>query len=148
MAQHIAHFRKSAETSPAEPQGELQVPSFDDAPSPAQHSQDLLQKLSEQVPGVIYQFRLFPDGRSCFPYASKAIRFIYEVTPEQVREDASAVFALLHPEDYAGVVASIQESASKLTPWQYEYRVILPRQGMRWRRGDARPERPDDGSVL
>jgi diguanylate cyclase (GGDEF)-like protein/PAS domain S-box-containing protein len=117
-------------------------------PGQAHQGPDLLEKLSQQVPGVIYQFRLFPDGRSCFPYASEAIRSIYEVTPEQVREDASAVFALLHPEDYAGVVASIQESASKLTPWQNEFRVILPMQGVRWRRGDARPERLEDGSIL
>ncbi|MFO1436540.1 MAG: PAS domain S-box protein, partial [Gammaproteobacteria bacterium] len=111
-------------------------------------SVDLLEKLSRQVPGVIYQFQMFPDGRSCFPYASDAIRTIYEVSPEQVREDASAVFALLHPADLTGVVASIDKSARELTPWQHDYRVILPVQGLRWRRGDARPERLEDGSTL
>lgn len=53
----------------------------------------LLQKLSEQVPGVIYQYQVFPDGRSCFPYASEGIRTIYEVTPEEVRESAEAVLS-------------------------------------------------------
>ena len=111
-------------------------------------SHDLLAKLSRQVPGVIYQFRLFPDGRSCFPYASEGIWEMYEVTPEQVREDGSAVFAILHPDDYAGIVASIEESARTLKPWHYEYRVVLPKQGVRWRLGDSRPERLADGSTL
>jgi diguanylate cyclase (GGDEF)-like protein/PAS domain S-box-containing protein len=111
-------------------------------------SHDLLQNLSVQIPGLIYQYQLFPDGRSCFPYASAAINEIYEVTPEQVREDAAPVLDLLHPDDNQNVLASIQESARTLEPWRCEYRVVLPRQGLRWRRGDARPQRLADGSVL
>ncbi len=109
---------------------------------------DLLLKLAQQVPGVIYQFRLFPDGRSCFPFASDSIAEIYEVTPEQVRHDASMVFSRLHPEDFESVSQSIAESAASMEPWQAEYRVVLPRQGAKWLRGLARPERLDDGSVL
>lgn len=111
-------------------------------------SYELLSKVSQQVPGVIYQFRLHPDGRTSFPYASVGIREIYELNPEDVREDASAVFAVLHPEDKDAISASIQESAQKLEPWRFEYRVILPRQGLRWRLGYSRPERLEDGSIL
>lgn len=113
-----------------------------------QKSYDLLSNLAAQVPGTIYQFQLFPDGRSCFPFASQGIEDIYEVTPEQVREDASPVFGMLHPGDYDAVTASIQESAQTLMPWHLEYRVVLPKQGVRWRFGNARPERLDDGSIL
>ncbi|HEY7986119.1 MAG TPA: EAL domain-containing protein [Methylophilaceae bacterium] len=111
-------------------------------------SYDLLDKLSHRVPGVIYQFQLFPDGRSCFPFASEAMMDIFEVTPEQVREDASAVFAMLHPEDYDPIVASIDVSAEGLTLWRQEFRMVLPKQGIRWRLGESKPERLDDGSVL
>jgi PAS domain S-box-containing protein len=113
-----------------------------------QQSHDLLTLLSRQIPGMIYQYRLFPDGRSCFPYSSDAIRDIYEVTPEQVREDASAVFDVLHPDDNEGIVESITESARTLEPWEHEYRVVLTNQGVRWRYGNARPETLADGSVL
>ncbi|MBS0206121.1 MAG: PAS domain-containing protein [Planctomycetes bacterium] len=108
----------------------------------------LLRKLSQQVPGVIYQFQQFPDGRSCFPYASEGIRQIYEVTPEQVRESAEPVFAILHPDDFDSVVASIQRSVETMTPWHAEYRVQLPIQGVRWREGHSVPERMPDGSIL
>lgn len=111
-------------------------------------SHALLKKISQQVPGVIYQFRVDPDGHYSFPFASDAIKEIYEVTPEQAQKDASAVFAILHPDDYDGIVASIQESAQKLTKWQHEYRVVLPRQGTRWRAGQASPEKLEDGSII
>lgn len=116
-----------------------------------QHLRDrdeMLRKLSQQVPGVVYQYRLYPDGRCCFPYASEGIREIYEVTPEQVREDASAVLARLHPDDAEWVIDGIWQSFHNLTLWHDEYRVILPEKGMQWREGHAMPEKLADGSVL
>ena len=113
-----------------------------------QKSDHLLTKLSAQVPGAIYQFQLFPDGRMCFPFASQGIEHIYEVTAEQVREDAGPVFARIHPDDAAAINAAVQASARSMQPWIQEYRVILPQQGLRWRLGQAQPERLPDGSVL
>ncbi len=109
---------------------------------------DLLRKLSEQVPGVIYQYRQWPDGRSCFPYASEGIRTVYEVAPDEVRESAATVFARLHPDDLGAIAASIARSAETLEEWRCEYRVRLPARGERWLEGHAAPERLPDGSTL
>ncbi|GAB4214594.1 MAG: hypothetical protein Fur007_11090 [Rhodoferax sp.] len=106
-----------------------------------------LEKLVARVPGVVYQYVLHPDGRSAFVYASATIAQIYRVSPEQVRDDASAVLAVLHPEDRDRVWASIQTSAQQLTPWQLEYRVRFDDGCVRWLYGNALPERLDDGSV-
>lgn len=111
-------------------------------------SHHLLANLTRQVPGVVYQYRLYPDGRSAFPYSSPGMNDIYEVTPEDVREDATPVFGRLHPEDYDDVVEAIQESARTLRTFYCEFRVILPRQGLRWRWSQAHPERLADGSIL
>lgn len=106
------------------------------------------QKIANRVPGLVYQYRLRPDGSSCFPYASDAIRSIYRVSPEQVCDDARPVFAVLHPDDYDLVVASIQTSAYNLTAWRQEYRVNFADGTVRWLFGDALPEREADGSTL
>jgi len=71
---------------------------------------ELLTNLARLVPGVIYQYRLYPDGKSAFPYSSPGMYSIYEVTPEQVREDATPVFGRLHPEDADRVSNLIFES--------------------------------------
>lgn len=111
-------------------------------------SHKLLFKLSEQVPGVIYQYRLYPDGHSCFPYASSGMMDIYGVTPDEVREDATPVFGKLHPDDYERVSELIFESARNQSHFYCEFRVILPGKGLRWRYSDAVPEREEDGSTL
>lgn len=108
----------------------------------------LLTKLSESLPGVIYTYQIFPDGRSCFPYASKHIEQIYDVKPDEVKEDAQVVYSRLHPEDNARILASIQYSAETLTRWTCDYRVNLPSLGERWVRGNANPEKKEDGSII
>lgn len=109
---------------------------------------DKLQKISKQLPGVVYQFRLNPDGSSCFPYASDAIKEIYRVTPQDVQHNADKVFSLLHFEDFERISRSIVESAKNLTPWVEEYRVKFDDGTVRWLHGNALPQREADGSTL
>jgi PAS domain S-box-containing protein len=113
-----------------------------------EESQELLFNLTYLVPGVVYQYQLYPDGRSAFPYSSQGMNDIYEVTPEEVREDATPVFGRLHPDDYDHVSSLIMESARTLQTFFCEFRVILPRQGLRWRWSQAQPKRMSDGGTL
>jgi PAS domain S-box-containing protein len=108
----------------------------------------ILQKIASRVPGVVYQYRLRADGSSCFPYASEAIREIYRISPEEIRQNASQIFDLIYPEDLKGVVASILKSAQNLTPWSHDYRVKFADGTTRWLLGNALPQREEDGSVL
>ncbi len=110
--------------------------------------QDNLKKIASRVPGVVYQFLLRPDGTSSFPYASEAIRDTFRVSPDEVREDASKVFAVVHPDDLATVNASILVSAQNLTLWQHEFRVKFDDFTIRSLFGNAVPQKEADGSVL
>ncbi|AOY00296.1 hypothetical protein BJP62_07455 [Jeongeupia sp. USM3] len=108
----------------------------------------LLSKLSERVPGMIYQFQRHADGRSVFPYASDAIQQIYGISPEAAAEDARGVLGRILPEDMPVLVESIDRSALQLSLWRCDYRVDLPGRGVRWLRGESSPERQDDGSTI
>lgn len=107
----------------------------------------ILSKLAEQAPGVLYQYRQWPDGHSSFPFASTGMTDIYDVTPEQVVSDASVVFDQIHPEDLPKVSQTIQHSGEALEIWQCQYRV---RHGEDWKwvEGRASPERLPDDSIM
>lgn len=107
-----------------------------------------LDHLAQNAPGVVYTFQLFPDGRSCFPYASNHIYDIYGVTPDDVKTDAAKVYSVLYPEDLNRVSLTIKKSFDELGIWEDEYRVIHPEKGMIWAKGMAKPEKQSDGSVL
>ncbi len=118
---------------------------------PLKAQEDLLcrfQEIARSVPGVIYQYRLRPDGSSCIPYASDALFDFFRLRPEEVREDASKAYALIHPDDCEGFIASIQASARDLTPWYYEYRIKFDDGTVRWLLANSRPQREADGSTL
>jgi len=111
-------------------------------------SLDMLNSLARRVPGVLYQMQLHPDGHLTMPYASEGMWAIYEHTPEQVKQDPTILLRHVHPDDISALLHSVEVSARSLTPWHHEFRVRLPQQGLRWRLGDAMPERLADGCVV
>ncbi|RPH74978.1 PAS domain S-box protein [bacterium] len=126
----------------------LDITEYKNSEETLRQRNDMITKLTAQVPGVVYQYQLCPEGRSFFPFSSPGMKDIYEVTPEEVREDATPVFGRLHPDDYDYVYRAIIESAQNLSPCHVEFRVVLPRKGLQWRLSDAMPERMEDGSTL
>lgn len=107
-----------------------------------------LDNLAQNVPGMLYQFVLRADGSSFFLYSSEGIRDLCEVTAAEVSQDARLVLSRIHPQDLPRVMHNILESARQLTLWVDEFRVVLPRQGLRWNAGMARPQALDNGDVL
>jgi PAS domain-containing protein len=114
----------------------------------AEKSYQMLFKLTENVPGAIYQYRLYPDGSATFPHISNGIKELYEISPEALLHDATPAFDRIHENDLAIVVSSIEESAATMKDWIVEYRVNLPKKGVRWIEGHAKPEKLKDGSIL
>ena len=110
--------------------------------------QEQLSRIAATVPGVIFSFVQRPDGSACFPYASPAIEAIYGVRAEDLGQDATPVFALMHPDDLCHVQASITESARTLSPWRDEFRVRNPRRGEIWVEGHSVPQPQTDGGTL
>ncbi|RUO20146.1 PAS domain-containing protein [Aliidiomarina haloalkalitolerans] len=106
----------------------------------------LLKRIADVALGLLYKFVRAPDGTVSFPFANKSIFDIYGVTAEQVAEDASSVFAAIHPDDVQRVAESIEESAQTLLPWDCEYRVIRGDSTM-WVHGQSVPELESDGSI-
>ncbi len=108
----------------------------------------IFSKLTENVPGVIYQFQYLPDGRYRFPYASSGIRDIFGVEPEEITEDAKPAFANIHNDDLNVIFNYLKESVVSLSNWKMEFRVNLPHKGLRWMTGEAKPEKQTDGSII
>ena len=107
-----------------------------------------LRKIVANVPGIVFQYRLRPDGSASLPFASDAIQDIYGLQDREVLEDTDKMRALLHPEDQERFFTAIQDSARLLTPWHCEYRIRPVNGGEKWLQVNALPERDEDGSTL
>lgn len=107
-----------------------------------------LEKLIQAVPGVVYQFRITPAGEWCFPYLSDGIRDLYECSPQAVYADASIMADSVVKEDAPALWRSMQRAMDALAPWAHEFRIDTPSGVVKWVRGQATPERQDDGAIL
>ncbi|MES2129038.1 MAG: diguanylate cyclase [Pseudomonadota bacterium] len=108
---------------------------------------ELLTNLTDEIPGLVFQYCEPAKGVAHFPYASAGITDIYGTTPARAAITASVVESVIHPEDLDLYRVSLAESAASLERWHLEFRVLLP-MGERWCQGDARPRRLPDGGTL
>jgi two-component system sensor histidine kinase/response regulator len=106
------------------------------------------EHLARNTPGMIYKFVISPDGKASFPYASPGSRDIWEVDPEEVRDDASPIVKLVHPEDLGSFQSSVMKSASELSEWQFEGRLITPSGKLKWWHAASRPELAENGDIV
>ena len=109
---------------------------------------DPVVELATLLPGVIFQFRLRPDNTWVFPFVNTGAQAAFRVEAEQVREDAGAVFAVLHPDDLDQFRAAMHQSARDLQPWLMEFRTRFPDGEEHWWCGQANPKREPDGATL
>lgn len=107
-----------------------------------------LTRLTENLPGSLYQYQVNPDGSYFFPFATRGISEVYEYSVKEILADAEKVFGRVHPDDLDKLKDSIQKSALSMQDWDIEYRVRLPSKGLCWLRGQAKPQRLDSGAIL
>lgn len=105
------------------------------------------QKLSENVPDLIFQFTRRPDGTYFVPIASAGIRNIFGCEPKDVLEDFSPIAKVLYPDDAERVIYEIEYSAKNMTPFFCEFRVHIPGRDIQWILSRSIPEKIADGGI-
>ena len=108
-----------------------------------------LQKLADNVPGMIYEFCLSSDGIMSFPYVSSGCWEIFEIEASQLQaqQNSKLLFSATHPDDFPGLEQSIINSAQTLKNWEYEWRITTPSGKQKWLKGISKPELQLDGSI-
>jgi len=107
-----------------------------------------LALIAENVPGMIFQWRLTQEGKSEFLYVSPGVRAVYGLAPEVLMSDGDALMNVTHRQDRERVLTLMRQSIQTLVPWHIEHRVVRPDGSVTWAVGDAVPRRNEDGSTI
>src|SRR5262249_8897400 len=107
-----------------------------------------IQQVTRNVPCMVCQLELRPDGSLVLPFASEAVEQMFRVPAQRLREDAQPMLSAIHPEDLPAVRASLLGSADTLARWNCEFRVAFDDGMLRWLLADAVPQREATGSVV
>ncbi len=104
--------------------------------------------LADQVPGIVYQFRLTPEGGIEIPYINNKVHELTGLRPEEVIADPALMFDQVPAEDRARLEKAIAGSAEQLRDYMVEHRSVATDGRTRWFRVTARPQKDRDGAVL
>jgi len=104
--------------------------------------------LAANLPGVLIQYILYPDGSDGFLYVSPGCCHLWEITEEEILSNLEVLWDMVHLEDKSAIKESVIVSARELKPWSHEWRITTPSGRTKWLQGDGRPERSEDGSTV
>ncbi|MGE3934543.1 MAG: ATP-binding protein [Rhodospirillaceae bacterium] len=111
-------------------------------------SEERFRCLTANLPGVVYQYALHPDGRTSIPFINDGVRDLCGVDAETIQGDPEAFAGAIHPDDAPRLASAFEASAETLTPVSIDLRVRRSGGGERWVRSISQPRMLGDGTIL
>ncbi|MCF6141908.1 PAS domain S-box protein [Flavobacterium sp. K77] len=109
---------------------------------------DKFLKIAEASPGMIYSLRQNLDGSFTYTYASSAIVDVFGFRFEEIENNQQQIYAAVHPDDLAPLLASVTNTKNNLVPLQTEYRYFHPTKGLMWHNINSLPILEPQGTVI
>ncbi|GGD92663.1 PAS domain S-box protein [Planktosalinus lacus] len=122
--------------------------SFQDITS-IKETEHRLQAITNDLPGVTFQYYIYPDKTDALVSVSEASHKIWGLSPEACEKKNSLVWNQLKKGgNIEQVLKDIQHAAATLTQWNSKWKNVLPNGDVRWHEGVGTPYRLPDGTVL
>lgn len=107
-----------------------------------------LKRINDNIPGVVFRYKLHPDGSDELMYLSEGSEKLWGIPAEKVAKDNRLVWELYHPDDLVEHKESVLKSAREMNEWNHEWRINHPDGTVHWNRGFGTPQKTADGSVI
>ncbi len=108
----------------------------------------LLQRITANLPGVVFRLVRAGEERIEVAYCSEGIRNLVGLTTTEAMQDSDALFNVIHTEDREIWRDAMRQSAASLDRFDVEFRVRDTAGGLKWVRTIARARRAADGSIV
>ena len=109
---------------------------------------DRLTGITANIPGIIFQYCLGPDGERVYPYVSAGTTSLLGAAGNEAQSSIKQLFGNVHPHDKERVEQAMRRSPGELQSINVECRIMQQGGGIRWILCTAVPRSHADGSVL
>ncbi|CAK0754226.1 two-component system, sensor histidine kinase and response regulator [Gammaproteobacteria bacterium] len=104
-----------------------------------QESEERYRRIVATVPGVLYDYLLYPDGSNRFLYVGPRLREVLELDESALLADSSLFWTMVHPDDVESVRAEDMAAHRERRLFSAECRVITPSGRRKWIHLTAKP---------
>lgn len=101
----------------------------------------------DNLPAVVFEYSVFPDGSRDFTYISPRCEEILGVSHEVLMRGILPMKNFIHHEDWNAFFESSERSINALNPWKWEGRINT-RGEVIWIEASGTPTRMNDGTVV
>lgn len=105
------------------------------------------RELADRLPGIVFSLGLDREGDIHFLFASRGVKDILGLAPEQLLADANLFFNLLDDPDRERFLRELDLSTNSLVPWTMEFRLRGDDGDPRWIQAISHPSRDADGAM-
>jgi len=115
-----------------------------------QESERRFRRLSENVPGVIYQYVVTPEGKEKFIYVSPKCKEVCGIEPSKLLKSSLFLWEKVLPDDIITIRKKIAKSLSSLSAFYAEFRLKKGDNNQEWSWFEACsvPEKQVNGDIL
>jgi signal transduction histidine kinase/CheY-like chemotaxis protein len=89
----------------------------------AREAREQLTKVTQRLPGVVFELRRFADGRLLFPFIAGDTQSLFGLTPQQMMADERLAFSRIDPRDQMHLAEAVERAAQKRSEFATEFRV-------------------------
>ena len=104
--------------------------------------------LAKNIPGVVYQRVVRPNGDIRYTYISDSAQDLFGVSPEEILSDPQALFDCHGPDYYSTFRERLLTASRSLQLWDVEATIIARDGTRKFTHAIARPHREADGTVV
>ena len=107
-----------------------------------------LQILTNNVPGMVYSFKIDQNNQASLLGCNDYVYNIYEITKNEALKDVNLLFNQTKPKYKKVLFELIENSRKSLTLFEFEGEIITPTGKEKWTTCQAWPKKQNDGSVI
>lgn len=105
------------------------------------------QKLTNNLPGVIYEYNTESGTEGTFNYISQSCNEVFGVTDYQIKQYPKLLKQLIHTDDIVSYLQSVKKAEDSFSDWEWEGRFVVNGK-IKWIRGSSRPEKINGNAVV
>lgn len=106
-----------------------------------------MQHIIDNLPVVIFEYTVFPDGSRDFTYLSPGCEGILGVSRELLLSGAYPMKNFIHQEDWEQFNTLFEDSLRSEKSFKWEGRIIVKKGSVKWIEVTGLPVRLDDGKI-
>ncbi|MEQ8188012.1 MAG: PAS domain S-box protein [Candidatus Eremiobacterota bacterium] len=121
---------------------------FNESKEALKKSEERFSRIAATIPGILYDYILYPDGRSKFLYISPRCYDILELKQEELIDDIYLLEKLIHREDICRMREENEKAVREGIKFNIEVRIITPSGKLKWLHMSSLPNTPPPGEPV